>query len=188
MIAATQNNPSQTGAELSVQSITLSDAIAPPVNHAPILDRLADVQLPAEPSLWPAITIISAIIITVGLVYLRFRRRQTSSTTDTSNNAQQALERLAIVEKAWADGEIDARETAYRLNTLLRLGLNLPQLNHRCPAALADHHHAWQQTQQLFNQLRYQPHTAQPLNSSTFNQVRLWLSSSQQTQQGEHNV
>ena len=188
MIADTQNSPSQTGVELSAQSITLSDAIAPPVNHAPILDRLADVQLPAEPSLWPAITIISAIVITVGLVYLHFHHRQASPTTNTSNNAQQALERLTIVEKAWADGEIDARETAYRLNTLLRLGLNLPQLNHHCPAALADHHHAWQQTQQLFNQLRYQPHTAQPLNSSTFGQVRLWLSSSQQTQQGEHNV
>jgi len=188
MITATQNSPSQTSVELSVQSITLSDAIAPPVNHAPILDRLADVQLPAEPSLWPAITIISAIMITVGLVYLHFRRRQASSTTDTSSNAQQALERLTIVEKAWADGEIDARETAFRLNTLLRLGLNLPQLNHHCPAALADHHHAWQQTHQLFNQLRYQPHTTQPLNSSTFDQVRLWLTTSQQTQQGEHNV
>jgi hypothetical protein len=162
MIADTQNSPSQTGVELSPQSIMLSDAVAPPVNHAPILDRLADVQLPAEPSLWPAITIISAIMITVGLVYL--------------------------VEKAWSNGEIDARETAYRLNTLLRLGLNLPQLNHHCPAALADHHHAWQQTHQLFNQLRYQPHTAHVLTSSTFDQVRLWLSSSQQTQQGEHNV
>jgi len=188
MIADTQSSPSQTGVELSPQSIMLSDAVAPPVNHAPILDRLADVQLPAEPSLWPAITIISAIMITVGLVYLRFRHHQTSPTTDTGDNAQQALERLTIVEKAWSNGEIDARETAYRLNTLLRLGLNLPQLNHHCPAALAAHHHAWQQTHQLFNQLRYQPHTAQPLNSSTFGQVRLWLSSSQQTQQGEHNV
>jgi len=188
MIADTQNSPSQTGVELSTQSITLSDTIAPPINHAPILNRLADVQLPAEPSLWPAITIISAIVIAVGLLYLRFRRCQTSSTTETSNNAQQALERLTIVEKAWSNGEINARETAYRLNTLLRLGLNLPQLTHHCPAALADHHHAWQQTQQLFNQLRYQPHTAQPLNSSTFDQIRLWLTASQQTPQGEHNV
>ena len=188
MIADTQNSPLQTGVELSTPSVTLSDAVAPPLNHAPILDRLADVQLPAEPSLWPAITIISAIVITVGLAYLRYHRRQTSPITETSNNAQQALERLAIVEKAWADGKIDARETAYRLNTLLRLGLNLPQLNHHCPAVLTDHHHAWQQTHQLFNQLRYQPHTAQPLDSSTFDQIRLWLSTAQQTKQGAQDV
>jgi len=168
------------------ESIPLIDMIAPPINQALILDRLADVQLPAEPVLWPLFVFIGTALTITALIYLRYRR-QPSPATEPNSNAQQALERLTIVESAWTNGDIDAREAAYRLSTLLRLGLNLPQLNHRRPPAV-DNNQVWQQTLTLFNQLRYQPHTAQQLTNHTFEQLRLWLSTSQHANRGEQNV
>ncbi|VAW90483.1 hypothetical protein MNBD_GAMMA17-1488 [hydrothermal vent metagenome] len=165
--------------------IAESNTIAPPVNHALMLARLADVQLPSEPALWPAfigvvLVIIGAVLAIIIFIYLSYRRRQQSPATQPDSNAQQALERLTTIETAWSNGEIDARETAYRLSTLLRLGLNLPQLNHHCPPSLAHNKQTWQQTLTLFNQLRYQSHTTtQPLSRDTFEQLRLWLSASQ---------
>ncbi len=161
-----------------IESTALSDAIAPPINHALILDRLADVQFPTEPTLWPVFAFIGALLIII-LIYRGYRRRQSPPPIQANNNAQQALERLTIVENAWTNDHIDARQAAYRLSTLLRLGLNLPQLNHHCPVVLADSHQAWQQVLTLFDQLRYQPHTASPLTRNTFDQLRRWLSTSQ---------
>ena len=160
--------------------IAESNTIAPPINHAPMLARLADVQLPSEPTLWPAFTFISVMLIVIALIYLGYRRYQSAPPAQSNSNAQQALEKLTIVENAWANNDIDARETAYRLSTLLRLGLNLPQLNHHCPPSLAHSKQTWQQTLTLFNQLRYQSHTTtQPLTRDTFEQLRLWLSAPQ---------
>ncbi|MBL1260720.1 MAG: hypothetical protein COB33_009355 [Thiotrichaceae bacterium] len=173
-----------------IESIPLTDTIAPPINHALILGRLADVQLPAEPVLWPIFAFSGAVLVIIAFIALSYRRRQSIPPVQTNNNQQQALERLTIVENAWTNGDIDAREAAYRLSTLLRLGLNLPQLNHHCPAALADNNQAWQQTLALFNQLRYPSHTAtqQPLTLNTFAQLRWWLSAAQHPNRDEKNV
>ncbi len=171
--------------------IAESNTIAPSINHALMLARLADVQLPTEPALWPAFIFIGAVLVLaiITFIYLSNRRRQLSSATRPDSNAQQALKRLTIIETAWSNGEIDARETAYRLSTLLRLGLNLSQLNHHCPPSLAYSQQTWQQTLTLFNQLRYQPHaTTQPLTRNTFEQLRLWLSASQHANQDKQNV
>ncbi len=163
-----------------VASTPLTDTAVPSVHHTLMLARLADVQLPPEPVLWPAFVFTGVALIIIVFIYLSYRRRQLSPTVKPESNAQQALERLSIIETAWSNGEIDARETAYRLSTLLRLGLNLPQLNHHCPPNLAHSKQTWQQTLTLFNQLRYQPHTTtQPLSRDTFAQLRLWLSAPQ---------
>ncbi len=165
--------------------IAASNTIAPPVNHALMLARLADVQLPSEPTLWPTVIgvillFIAAAVVIIVFIYPGYRRRQLLPAIKPDNNAQQALERLTTIETAWSNGEIDARETAYRLSTLLRLGLNLPQLNHHCPPSLAHSKQTWQQILTLFNQLRYQSHTTpQQLTRDTFEQLRLWLRASQ---------
>ena len=167
----------------------LIDMTAPPVNHAPILNQLADVSLPAEPALWPTISIISMILIAIALIiYIAYCRRQSLPSATERHRTQKALERLAIVESAWSKREIDSREAAYQLSTLLRLGLNLPQLNQHSPPALINDHQAWQETLALFNQLRYQPHITRPLTCNTFEQLRLWLNRSQQTNQGGQYV
>ena len=188
MIEATPNSSTAVTPMSAAESIT--NAIAPPINNAAFFDRLADVALPAEPSLWPAITVIAITLIAIGLTYLCYRRRDRQSTTaaKTTDTAQQALERLLVIEQAWANGKIDTRETAYRLSTLLRLGLNLPQLTNRCPPQLTDHQDEWQQMITLFDQLRYQTQTARPLTDTTFNQLKLWLTTSQSSATGEHNV
>ena len=192
MIEATPDS-SATATPASIAE-PITNAIVAPINNAAFFDQLADVALPAEPSLWPTITAVAITLIAIGLIYLRYRLRdkQSATPTKTIDTAQQALERLLVVEQAWSNGKIDTRETAYRLSTLLRLGLNLPQLTNRCPPLLTDNQGEWQQMITLFDQLRYQTQTAQTLTGTTFNQLRQWLTIAQSPTinegKGEHHV
>ncbi|GEM_PF-1877870 len=162
-------------------------SILAPINNDAFLEQLADITPPAEPALWPAaVTLLAMLLIVSALLYLHRRHRsQRPRATATTDTAREALERLTAVEQAWSNGDIDTRETAYQLTTLLRLGLNLPQLTRHCPPQLADNQLEWRQTIALFERLRYRAQVAQPLTTATFNQMREWLTTSQQPTRGE---
>lgn len=153
------------------------------IENSAFYERLADVQLPAKPDLWPdtaliMVTVVVILFLIVTLICWRYRRYRSAPQREQTTT-QQALERLHAIEQAWSDGAIDARETAYRLTTVLRLGLGLPQLTMRCPQPLLTQQQQWQQTITLFDQLRYQPRTAQSptqhLQHETFAQLHQWL-------------
>ncbi len=158
-----------------------------PINNDAFLEQLADITPPAEPALWPAaVTLLAVLLIVSALRYLHRRHRSRQSQPIAAvDTAHEALERLTAVEQAWSNGDIDTRETAYHLTTLLRLGLNLPQLASHCPPQLVDNPLEWQQTITLFEQLRYRAQATQPLTTATFNQLREWLTRSQQSATGE---
>lgn len=147
------------------------------INNAAFFKRLADVELPPEPTIWPMIAVIvaSAIVVAALLLrgYLRYFRKV--ETINAAPLQQQAIKRLAETEAAWCNQEIDARETAYRLSTLLRLGLGLPQLTEQCPQSLQEEASQWRQTIILFKQLRYRPANDQRLPDDIFEQLRHWL-------------
>ncbi len=148
-----------------------------PINNAAFFDRLADVQLPAEPSLWPMLTAAAAVMVPIiALIVLGYRRYYQATQTAPANDiTQQALTRLNAIEQAWLANDIDAREAAYRLSTVLRLGLGLPQLTTHCPPSLGDQQPQWQQTIAHFKQLRYQSLTTPRLEPATFAELRRWL-------------
>lgn len=150
------------------------------INNAAFFDRLADVQLPAEPNLWPLLAVAAAVtlavIVLITLTTRGYRRYyQATPTTPASDITQQALTRLNTIEQAWLANDIDAREAAYRLSTVLRLGLGLPQLTTRCPPSLGDQQPQWQQTIAHFEQLRYQSLATPQLEQATFAELRRWL-------------
>lgn len=159
-----------------------------PINNAAFFGRLADVQLPAEPNLWPVLTAAAAVtIVIIALITLGYRRYyQASPTAPASDITQQALTRLNAIEQAWLANEIDAREAAYRLSTVLRLGLGLAQLTARCPPSLGDQQPQWQQTIAHFEQLRYQPQATPRLEQVTFAELRRWLTISTEHCSDQH--
>ncbi len=166
---------------------------ATPINNAAFYDRLADVQLPVEPSLWPGLATVAAItVVVIVMTYLGYRRysRATSPTPET-NTTHQALKRLNTIEQAWLANEIDTRETVYRLTTVLRLGLGLSQLTTRCPEQLRGdqgQQTQWQQTLAHFEQLRYQPQPTHQIERETFAKLRQWLTMSRPGPSGERDV
>lgn len=156
------------------------------INNTAFFERLADIEPPAEPALWPLFVIGLAICIAIAALllwgYLRYSDKKPQPVREPSL-AQQATARLAAIEAAWQLGEIDARETAYRLSTVLRLGLGLPQLSEQCPQLLTEERKQWQQTIKLFEQLRYKPTTGQQLPEEIFTQLHHWLTISNSGEQ-----
>ena len=119
-----------------------------------LTQQLAGIELPPEPNWWPLIWTVSAIVIAVlifGLILWRNNKAKSNHSL-----ADEAPQRLKQIQQQWQNGELDQRNTAYQLATLLRLGLGLKQLDHNTPEQLADHQIEWQATIQRLQQLRYQ--------------------------------
>jgi len=159
-----------------------------PINNAAFFDRLADVQLPTEPNLWPVLATAAAVTIAIiALITLGYRRyAQTTTPAPASDITQQALTRLNAIEQAWLANDINTRETVYQLSTVLRLGLGLSQLTAHCPPSLGDQQPQWQQTIAHFEQLRYQPTATQRLEQTTFTELRRWLTISAEHCRDQH--
>jgi len=94
-----------------------------------IIAQLADIQPPPAPEsgTWIAV-IVTALAVTMALIYLyRYRLRDRPAQPVSQNVRVAALERLDQLEQEWLDGQVDDRQTAFLLATLLRLGLDQAQ-------------------------------------------------------------
>ncbi len=150
------------------------------MNPADTLATLADIELPAPPDWWPLITLAAALLVVAGAILFRTAtRRQTHSVAvapaSGDDSAREALGRLEQLQQEWASGALDAHAAAYRLATLLRLGLGLPQLHPAAPPTGLDTE-LWRNTLALLHELRYAPAPAQTLTPETFTRARHWLS------------
>lgn len=135
--------------------------------------QLAGIELPPEPNWWPLIWTVAGLVtvlLTIGL--LIWRKNKVSSRKTLADEAPQ---RLKQIRQQWQSGELDQRNTAYQLATLLRLGLGLKQLDHNTPEQLADQQQQWQTTIKQLQQLRYQPDSNARLNEETFTTIHHWL-------------
>lgn len=145
-----------------------------------ILSRLADIELPAPPNWQPLLIAGGAIIIALMLIvltrlYIRHKKKSSSDTGLHLDPALAAHFQLQQLIHDWQSHAINDREAAYRLVTLLRLGLSLPQLTHTCPPHIAADQQAWQETVTLCTHLRYQPASLTPLSLETFQRAEQWL-------------
>ena len=145
-----------------------------------ILSRLADIELPAPPNWQPLLIAGGAIIIALMLIvltrlYIRHKKKSSSDTGLHLDPALAAHLQLQQLIHDWQSHAINDREAAYRLVTLLRLGLGLPQLTHTCPPHIAADQQAWQETVALCTHLRYQPAPITPLSLETFQRAGQWL-------------
>ena len=149
------------------------------MNHSEILGRLADIELPAPPD-WQPLLITGGVIIIVlmlaVLLRLTIRRRKKISAYNSRNSEVTLTARLKLQQliNDWQSHTSSDREAAYRLTTLLRLGLSLPQLTDTCPPHLADQQ-SWQDTVRLCANLRYQKKPVTHLSLEVFQRVEQWL-------------
>ena len=142
-----------------------------------ITQQLASLELPPAPD-WhtliiATIVVMVALLLAVALIYLRSRRQQPGHIDDQS---REALHQLHLLQRQWQEQNISDHDAAYRLATLLRLGLGLSQLTHTAPPALTTQQQRWQQLQQQLAQLRYSPAASRPpLSLDLFTQIEAWL-------------
>jgi hypothetical protein len=145
-----------------------------------ITQQLADVELPPAPDWQPliiaAVAIIIALLVAVVVIYLRSRRKDSNNVSDRNRDAPHQLQ---LLQQAWQKKEIDDHDAAYRLATLLRLGLGLNQLGDMPPPSLQGDQQQWRQLLQQLAQLRYRPHAGEEekkeLTTEIFIQVEQWL-------------
>ena len=135
--------------------------------------QLADIELPPEPNWWPLIWIVSLFLIGQTIITLVMLKKRKSAANKTLPD--EAQQRLKQIEQQWQNGELNPRDTAYQLATLLRLGLGLKQLEHGPPESLKDQKHEWQSIVKLLQQLRYQADGDATLNKETFATIQAWL-------------
>jgi len=135
--------------------------------------QLAGIELPPEANWWPLIWTVTGLVITLTIIGLIiWKKNQVHS---SKNLADQAPQRLKQIQQQWQSGELDQRNTAYQLATLLRLGLGLKQLDQHTPAQLADQQIEWQATIQRLQMLRYQADSRARLDEETFTIIQGWL-------------
>lgn len=142
--------------------------------NEPALTQLADVELPFAPTwldLAPYVGIVFVMSIVLAAALLLWRRR-TPRTAHEPLTALDEFERLRQLEQQAA---LAPRELAYRLAGLLRVGLNLVQLDDHCPAALAEHQSDWSRIVRALTAARYQADAILPLSDADFLIMRAWL-------------
>ncbi len=149
-------------------------------NNSEVLSRLADIELPAPPDWQPllitggVITIALLLIVFIRL-YIQRRKKISAYNNKLSDPALTARLKLQQLINDWQSHTVNDREAAYRLTTLLRLGLGLPQLTPICPPHIAADQRAWQETVSLCTNLRYQKIPGTHLSLEVFQRVEQWL-------------
>jgi Domain of unknown function (DUF4381) len=141
------------------------------------LTKLADIEMPAPPD-WHPVTVSGAIAVAVigllaAIAFYMYRRKRLRG--GKISRPAVALGKLEQLVTQWQDGKVTERETAYRLATILRLGLGLRQLDRHCPAAIANDKQQWLETITMLNRQRYQVASNDHLSAEVFERARAWL-------------
>lgn len=147
------------------------------MNGDDTLQRLADIIPPAPPAatpwwLWLLAALASIAIVALVAWRITRRRRRTAPSGDLRGDALAALNALR---SAWEAKQIDDRDAAYRLATVLRRGLGLAQLSDDNPPAAINDAPLWRDTLQQLDRQRYRRQRERPLPPELFERVHRWL-------------
>lgn len=142
-----------------------------------ILSRLADVEPPLPPDyrvLYMTAAIVF-IVVVMALFAWRFSRQSKSKTikeetVDTANAVSELTKLLA------ARSSLDSRLFAYRLTTVLRLGLHLQQLTRECPDCIGVAREQWPRIVTTLQQMRYTEQCEAAFDEDAIETIRTWLS------------
>ena len=143
------------------------------------LSQLADILPPPAPGGpdWMLLILAGVVCIVAAAVLIWFRKKHHSQRINLP--AREARRRLVTLRSAWQSHTISDREAAYRLATLLRLGLALPQLNPQLrPNAVGDDA-SWRETLLQLHALRYRDQAELSLSSQCFERAARWLRAAQ---------
>jgi len=144
------------------------------------LSQLADILPPPAPGGpdWLLLLVgIGIVGVTAAVTVLWFVKRRYALRGQPP--AREARRRLAALRNEWQSQAVTDREAAYRLATLLRLGLALPQLSvQRRPRAVEDET-LWRETLRQLHALRYRDHSGISLSPQYFERAERWLAAAQ---------
>ena len=149
------------------------------MNEGVALSQLADILPPPAPdgASWMLLVAGSIVVIVAVLALVWFvKKHRPRKITLPAREAQQ---RLRTLRAAWQARAISDREAAYRLATLLRLGLALPQLAPQLRPAAVDNEQWWHETLTQLNALRYRDHAPSTLPPQCFDRAERWLAAAQ---------
>lgn len=149
------------------------------MNEGVALSQLADILPPPAPSGpdWMLLVMAGFVCLVVMVTLLWFVKKYHSRRGDFP--AREALRKLAALRAAWQARTISDREAAYRLATLLRLGLALPQLTPQHRPAAVDNEPSWRETLTQLQALRYSDHASSSLSPHCFDCAERWLAAAQ---------
>lgn len=141
------------------------------------LQQLADVLPPPAPDgYWMLPVIVLVIALAAAGVWWWTRRRRTAG---SDAPACEARRRLRELRSAWQAQAVPDREAAYRLATLLRLGLRLPQLSTELRPTMISDPSAWERTLAELHVLRYRHAVGSALSIQCFDHADEWLAAAQ---------
>ena len=143
------------------------------------LSQLADILPPPAPGGpdWMLIIFVGIICILAAAVLVWFWKKHHSQRINLP--AREARRRLVTLRSAWQSHTISDREAAYRLATLLRLGLALPQLNTQDRPSMVEDDTSWRETLEQLYTLRYRDQAGLSLSSQCFERAARWLAAAQ---------
>jgi hypothetical protein len=157
--------------------------MTPAVSDSAALAMLADIELPAPPSvpvgalmLLAALVVLAAVIAGVWWMSRRGRRPDARPVASAASPGRQALARLEALRESWIAGRVDDREAGFRVCVLLRIGLGLAQLRSTTPPAGVDPAQ-WARVVRGLEAVRYRPDQVR-LSDRMFEQVQDWLAGS----------
>lgn len=144
------------------------------------LGQLADVDMPLPPDWTPWLVALAGmtllgLLITWTVVHYKRRSRASLARQTPTANPEQELERLLA---QWQSNDIPPRELAYRLATLLRLALRLPQLEAQPPEHIVSHRERWPELINELAALRYRGAAEHTLRPEWLTLVRTWMQES----------
>lgn len=148
------------------------------MNEGVALKQLADILPPPAPGPgWILPVIAVAVTLAAALILVWFVKRRRS--LHAALPASEARQRLTALRSAWQDRRISDREAAYRLATLLRLGLGLPQLAPQRRPPAVDDAASWYETLTQLHALRYRDQAPTTLSPQCFDYAEHWLTVAQ---------
>jgi hypothetical protein len=143
------------------------------------LSQLADILPPPAPvgPDWLLLGTIGGICALMVAALLWFIKKHYSPRSNSP--AREARLRLATLRSTWQSHSITDREAAYRLATLLRLGLAVPQLSMQQHPRVVENDAAWRETLEQLHALRYRDQPGLSLSSQCFDHAEHWLAAAQ---------
>lgn len=149
------------------------------MNHATLtnsmINTMADIQFPSPPN-WQALLLIIILTALTAALVGWYRWREKPQADFTELNEGSVLTQLNSLEQDWSTGVVSQRSCAYQLASLLRKGLQLPQLDHEPPLCAQHNPQQWRDMILLLQQCRYPEKCPDQLNSLIFEQIRILLS------------
>lgn len=145
------------------------------MNEDIALQKLADILPPPAPSGPGWLLIVTAIAVAVVAIFTIVWFVKKHRLHKSVLPAHEAQQRLTALRNAWQARTVSDREAAYRLATLLRLGLVLPQLTPQIRPAVVDDALTWNETLTRLHELRYRDQASFTLSPQFFDRAEQWL-------------